>query len=124
MMKTLEQKKPSLSGKDAIVTDFRGRATLWLVVVEGDIEPRLEGPFRSDRSRIISAREHRRNDPERNDGLFRLDISSSGAPRIRHFRAFEVEPEGLTVLRHVQPKKTDPARSQASARSLTDEQLQ
>jgi hypothetical protein len=92
-MKALEQKRPSQSGKDAGVGKSRGIATRWLVIVEGDIEPHLEGPFRSDRSRIAAAQEHRRSDLERNDGLFRLDISSSGTPRIQHFRAFEVEPE-------------------------------
>lgn len=71
----------------------RGRMTRWLVVVEDDIEPRIEGPFKSDRTRITAAREHRRNDPDKRDGIFGLDISSSGSPEIHHFASCEVSPE-------------------------------
>jgi hypothetical protein len=67
--------------------------TRWLVVVEGDIEPHIEGPFKSDRMRLIAAREHRRNDPDKRDGIFELDIGASGLPRICPFTSGEVNPE-------------------------------
>lgn len=64
----------------------------YLVVVEDDVEPSLEGPFRSERKRVSAAREHRAKDVEKKDGLFRLDISTSGSPLIFHFVAWELDP--------------------------------
>ena len=64
--------------------------TRWLVVVEDDIEPRLEGPFKNDQTRVAAARDHRTRDLDKRDGLFRLDISASGSPRICHFVSQEV----------------------------------
>ena len=66
--------------------------TRWLVIVEDDIEPRIEGPFKNDRIRLVAARKHRRNDPEKRDGIFGLDISGSGLREISHFAASEVNP--------------------------------
>jgi len=66
--------------------------TRWLVVVEDDIEPRLQGPFRSDRARVMAAQEHRTKDFQKRDGLFRLDIGASGPPRIYSFASLEVNP--------------------------------
>lgn len=71
--------------------------THWLVVVENDIEPRIEGPFKSDRMRINAARRHRRNDPEKRDGIFGLDISASGSPEFYHFASCEISPETNAV---------------------------
>jgi|HubBroStandDraft_6_1064221.scaffolds.fasta_scaffold02665_4 hypothetical protein len=65
----------------------------WLVVVEDDVEPRLEGPFRSERKRIAAARAQREDDPEKRDGLFGLDVSASGSPQIYAFATCEVSPE-------------------------------
>ncbi len=64
--------------------------TRWLVVVEDDVEPRLEGPFKSDQRRVVAAQEHRRKDFGKRDGLFRLDITTSGSPRIHSFVSHEV----------------------------------
>ena len=64
--------------------------TRWLIVVEDDIEPRLEGPFKSDRIRITAAKGHRRKDLDKQDGIFRLDIGASGSPRIYPFASREV----------------------------------
>ena len=64
--------------------------TRWLVVVEGDVEPRLEGPFKTDLGRVVAAQEHRRKDLHERDGLFRLDIGASGSPRIYNFLHLEV----------------------------------
>lgn len=67
--------------------------TRWLLVMFGDIEPCLRGPFKSDRTRNAAARSHRRGDPEKRDGLFGLDISGSGSPEIFAFTGGEVSPE-------------------------------
>ena len=64
--------------------------THWLVVVEDDLEPRLEGPFKSNRRRIRAAQEHRKKDSEKRDGLFRLDVTASGAPRMHSFGCREI----------------------------------
>jgi hypothetical protein len=55
--------------------------------------PHLEGPFKSDQARIAEAQRHRGEDFEGHDGVYRLDISASGSPRIRHFISREVDPE-------------------------------
>ena len=71
--------------------------TRWLVVVDGDVEPRLEGPFKNDRLRVVAAREHRRNDCEERNGLYRLNVSASGTPRICGFVSREVSPEAAVT---------------------------
>jgi hypothetical protein len=64
--------------------------TRWLVVIEDDLEPRLEGPFKSDLRRVVAAREHRKKDFDRRDGLFQLDITASGIPRMHSFISREI----------------------------------
>jgi hypothetical protein len=71
--------------------------TRWLIVVEGDVAPRLEGPFKSDRVRVVAAQEHRRNDFEERDGLYRLDVSAAGTPRICSFVSSEMNSEGAVT---------------------------
>jgi len=58
-----------------------------------DIEPCLRGPYKSDRTRDAAARAHRRDDPEKRDGVFGLDISGSGSPEIFAYAGCEVDPE-------------------------------
>ncbi len=53
----------------------------YLVVVYGDVEPRLRGPFKTDATRLAAARKHRREEGNE-DGLFRLDIDAKGRPSI------------------------------------------
>jgi hypothetical protein len=65
--------------------------TRWLVVVDHDTEPRIEGPFKNDQRRLTAARQHRILDLECSNGLFRLDISASGSPRIYHFISREID---------------------------------
>jgi hypothetical protein len=67
--------------------------TRWLVVIRDGVDPRLEGPFERDRTRVAAAREHRKGDIEKTDGLFRLDISVKGLPRIYPFVSRDVTPE-------------------------------
>ena len=71
--------------------------TRWLVVVENDLEPHLKGPFKSDQMRVNAAKEHRKKDVLEQDGLFRLDVSASGSPRIYHFVSREVSPESHAI---------------------------
>jgi hypothetical protein len=71
--------------------------TRWLVIVEGDVAPRLEGPFKSDRVRVVAAQEHRRNDCEERNGLYRLDVSAAGTPRICSFISGEVSSEAAVT---------------------------
>ena len=74
-----------------------GKMSRWLVVVDGDVEPRLEGPFKSDRLRVVAAREHRRNDREERNGLYRLDVSATGTPRISSFVSRELSPNAAAT---------------------------
>ena len=67
--------------------------TRWLLVIFDDIEPCLQGPFKSDRTRNAAARARRRGDPEKRDGLFGLDVSGPGSPEIFAFAGCEVSPE-------------------------------
>lgn len=67
--------------------------TRWLVVVLDDVEPCLEGPFKTERMRVASARAHRKGDPEKRDALFGLDVSDSGSPEIFAFASSRISPE-------------------------------
>ena len=46
----------------------------YLLVIEDDIQPVLHGPFRNSAERDEMAREHRRGDPVKDDGLYKLDV--------------------------------------------------
>lgn len=48
--------------------------TYYLIVVHGDIEPVLRGPYKSEAARDRAAKRHRMTDPEMHDGLFPLDV--------------------------------------------------
>lgn len=62
----------------------------YLLILHGDVEPELDGPFSIvDRDR--AAREHRREDPEMSDGLFWLDIEASGKPTIGAFAGGDLD---------------------------------
>ena len=78
--------------------------TRWLVIVVDDLEPHLEGPFKTDRARVIAAQEHRKKDLEKHDGLFRLDVTASGSPRMYNFVSCEVNPEPA-VIGNFKPSK-------------------
>lgn len=56
----------------------RPAVRLFLVITVGDVEPELRGPFRNEAERIGAARAHRATDPEKRDGLFRLDVTPTG----------------------------------------------
>jgi hypothetical protein len=71
-----------------------------LLVVCGDIEPGLRGPFESEDARDGEAKRYRKeDDPGAKDGLYALDIVG-GEPRVDSYagRFFEEgEPEGVLV---------------------------
>jgi hypothetical protein len=47
----------------------------WLIVVEGDVEPELRGPYRNDEARLRAARKIHADCSEDDwPGLFRLDV--------------------------------------------------
>jgi hypothetical protein len=69
------------------------KMTRWLVLTLDDVEPCLEGPFKTERARVASARAHRKDDPEKRDGLFGLDISDSGSPEIFAFPSGKISPK-------------------------------
>ena len=48
---------------------------LYLFITEGDVDPCLKGPYRSQKTRDAAARRHRKGDPEMKDGIFKLNIS-------------------------------------------------
>jgi hypothetical protein len=46
----------------------------YLLVIEGDVEPYLIGPYDDTNPRDRVAQAHREKDPEMRDGLFMLDV--------------------------------------------------
>jgi hypothetical protein len=67
---------------------------LFLVITVGDVEPELRGPFCNEAQRIAAARAHRATDPEKRDGLFRLDVSPRGrGARVWSFAGWEADPD-------------------------------
>jgi hypothetical protein len=64
----------------------------YLVVIWGDVEPQLRGPFKSDSTRLAAARKYRRDEGD-DDGLYRLDIDAKGRPQIGVFTGSELDVE-------------------------------
>lgn len=55
----------------------------YLVIVFGDVDPYLQGPYKTDATRLAAARRHRKEeDGDLNDGMYRLDIDAKGRPTI------------------------------------------
>jgi len=50
----------------------------YLLIIHGDVESEAVGPFEASDERDSAALEHRRNDPGRDDGLHRLNVSPDG----------------------------------------------
>jgi hypothetical protein len=67
-----------------------GKKALYLQVVVKDIEPELLGPFKTEGERLIAAINHREEDTDKEDGLFKLDIID-GKPKISTFYGEELE---------------------------------
>jgi len=58
--------------------------TRYLLVVAGDIEPELKGPYKTEAGRDTAALAHKRAHGDR-DGLFMLDITAQGRPRVASY---------------------------------------
>lgn len=58
--------------------------TKYLLVIEDDVEPFTFGPFSDDESRDRLARYLRRQDPEKNNGIYWAEI--------------EINPDGIPLL--------------------------
>ena len=67
------------------------RTEFYLLVIHGDVEPELRGPFDRAHLRDEAARQHRRGDPAKEDGLYRLDVFDSGVPAVQAYGACELE---------------------------------
>ncbi|WP_018079315.1 hypothetical protein [Thiobacillus denitrificans] len=63
----------------------------YLLVMVGDIEPELHGPYDSDDEVIQAARNAREDDPEMENGLFRV-YSRGGSVSIDSFAGIELDP--------------------------------
>lgn len=65
-------------------------ARYYLLVVRGDVEPEVRGPFAQAQLRDEAAREHRSGDPTMCDGLYRLDVLESGMPVVFDYAGSEL----------------------------------
>jgi hypothetical protein len=63
--------------------------TLYLIIVFGDVEPSIEGPFETEGDRDAFAGEHRAETDE--DGVYRLDVSAEGKPEVYSYSGGEME---------------------------------
>jgi len=54
----------------------------WLIIVIGDVEPHLHGPYPNEDTRDKWAKHHRSNDPEKKDGIYKLTTWGGGFPTI------------------------------------------
>jgi hypothetical protein len=62
----------------------------YLLVIEDTVEPDLRGPFTKVKNRDAAAIQHRRNDPEKNDGLFKLEIIN-GMPHVSTYSGGDLD---------------------------------
>jgi hypothetical protein len=62
---------------------------LYLLVIFGDVEPCLKGPYKTDEDRLEVARRIRQVSDK--DGVFRLNTDSKGKPVVGPFSGGEIE---------------------------------
>ena len=62
----------------------------YLVRVQGDVQPSLKGPYKTESSRVRAARRIHRRTPQ--DGVYWLDTALDGTPLIGAFSASKIEP--------------------------------
>lgn len=48
---------------------------LYLLIIEGDVEPHVEGPYKSEEERLEAAKAHRAETDE--DGVFTIDAEGT-----------------------------------------------
>jgi hypothetical protein len=68
-----------------------GAPRFYVLETIGDIEPQLHGPFPSPELRDERAVELRRQDPGKNNGLFRLDLADSWELSVGAYCGSELE---------------------------------
>ena len=51
---------------------------LYLMVTVGDVEPEIKGPFATADERDAAAKAHRKQDPDKSDGMYMLDVDADG----------------------------------------------
>lgn len=61
---------------------------LYLLVIEGDVEPSVKGPYKTDRSRLAAARRIRAKSDE--DGVYRANVDEAGVLRVYPFSGGEI----------------------------------
>jgi hypothetical protein len=59
----------------------------YVLEIEGDIEPKLHGPYKSPDTRDRAARRLRTKDEERKNGIFALDLMKNGKVRVWAYSA-------------------------------------
>lgn len=62
----------------------------YLLVMEGDVEPTLHGPFADETEVLAEARKQRKEDPAMENGLFRLSVLHN-VPTIEAFAGIDLE---------------------------------
>lgn len=60
----------------------------YLLIVWGDVDPELKGPYKNASERDQAAKDHRASDDDTEDGLYRVDVNSSGKPKISSYPGF------------------------------------
>jgi hypothetical protein len=55
----------------------------YLLVVVGDVEPKLSGPYKDEATRDAAAKAYREKDSEMCDGVYRLDMIGANLDGIR-----------------------------------------
>lgn len=66
----------------------------YLLIMEGDVEPVLQGPFRTDEERLARAQAQRAKSDE--DGVYRIDVSAGASIDVTAFTGAEIEDDELT----------------------------
>ncbi len=59
----------------------------YVLEIEGDIEPKLHGPYKSPDTRDRAAKRLRAKDEERENGIFALDLMKNGKVRVWAYSA-------------------------------------
>ena len=69
----------------------------YLLIIEGDVEPDLRGPYLNEDRRDVEAFTHRHSDPSFNDGLFRVDLMPDGELTVGSYSGGEMERGAKTI---------------------------
>lgn len=73
---------------------------LFLLIMEGDVEPSVRGPFMSETERIEAARQYRQNEGN-DDGLYRLSVPKGITPSVESFGGAEIEGESDPFVSYI-----------------------